>query len=203
MVSGIELVIAIDTSCSMETVFSKFVDSLEDYSSTLEHRNVNFGLITFAESTAGFQIFTHRFNGREFTEKPMKVVEKLRKIDLSDHETETTPSLEALMMTRSLNWPSTTNPRVVMLITDSPPNFTGDDIGRVDTWLEPLKLDGLLIVTDTKNSVPRDQYLALLNSNKNYDQMYDINRPELSVFRRISSMGLETVYYDPFEEERP
>ena len=79
MVSGIELVIAIDTSCSMETVFSKFVDSLEDYSSTLEHRNVNFGLITFAESTAGFQIFTHRFNGREFTEKPMKVVESLGK----------------------------------------------------------------------------------------------------------------------------
>lgn len=202
MVSGIELVIVIDQSTPMEILLSKFVDALQDSSPMLERRNVNVGLITFSDSIEGCQIFSHRFNGRDFTEKPMKVVARLREIEFNAPGSETTPSLEALMMTRSMNWPSSTNPRIIMLITDSTPRINADDIVRTNSCLESLNLDGLIIVTDTKSSLVRDQYLVLLKPERRPDLMYDINASEFKAFRQIYSMGLETVYYDPFEEER-
>lgn len=198
MVSGIELVIVIDQSTPMEILLSKFVNALQDSSPMLERRNVNVGLITFSDSIEGCQIFSHRFNGRDFTEKPMKVVAKLREIEFNAPGSETTPSLEALMMTRSMNWPSSTNPRIIMLITDSTPRINTDDIGRTNSCLESLNLDGLIIVTDTKSSLVRGQYLVLLKPERTGDMMYDINASEFKAFRNISSMGLETVYYDPF-----
>ena len=169
----------------------------------LERRSVNFGLITFASSFDGFQFFSHRFNGREFTEQPKKVIERLRNIEFTALGGDTTPSLEALRMTQFVNWPISPNPRIIMLVANSPPDAYADGIEPTHSCLKSFNCNGLLILTDIEDSISRDQYLALLDPHRRHDLMYDINASKMRVFRHISSIGLETVYYDPFEEEHP
>ena len=185
------VVFVVDVTRSMGHQITKLIQSIED-AADKKYPEVVLGLVTFGATTHGWEIKKHQWTDKDFTNDSSVIGERLKEFEKTTGGGIFVPSVEALVIGCSLQWPEEYKNRVVVLFTDSPPFTNSLSNEVIESAMSSAKISRFCVVSVTGERDIREPYWELIQFMMGQTEglMLDIDRFD-------SSKGLMFLRPDP------